>query len=67
MSQMELKFVNTSYFKQLFQTLRPGLQYSKNGIFVTSHFSTLFRNVLATSSSTMAFNHFSRGAARGGE
>ena len=38
---MELKFVNDSYFKQLFQNLRPKLQYSKNRTFVTSHFSTL--------------------------
>ena len=38
---MELKFVNNSYFKQLFQNLRPNLQYSKNRIFVTSHFGTL--------------------------
>ena len=35
---MELKFVNISYFKQLFQNIRPKLQYSKNIIFVTSHF-----------------------------
>ena len=41
-SQMELKFVNNSYFKKLFQNLRPKLQYSKNRIFVTSHFGTLF-------------------------
>ena len=40
-SQMELKFANNSYFKQLFQNLRPKLQYSKNRIFVTSHFGTL--------------------------
>ena len=40
-SQMELKFVNSSYFKQLFQNLRPKLQYSKIRIFVTSHFGTL--------------------------
>ena len=38
---MELKFVNKSYFKQLFQNIRPKLQYSKNRIFVTSHFGTL--------------------------
>ena len=38
---MELKFVNTTYFKKLFQNLRPKLQYSKNRIFVTSHFGTL--------------------------
>ena len=41
---MRLKFVNTSYFKQLFQNLRPKLQYSKNRIFVTSHFGTLFKS-----------------------
>ena len=40
---MELKFVNNSYFKQLFQNLRSKLQYSKNRIFVTSHFGTLLR------------------------
>ena len=40
-SQMELKFVTNSYFKQLFQNLRPKLQYSKYRIFVTSHFGTL--------------------------
>ena len=40
-SQMELKFVNNSYFKQLFQNLRLKLQYSKNRTFVTSHFGTL--------------------------
>ena len=40
-SQMELKFVNASYFKQLFQNLRPKLQFSKHRIFVTSHFGTL--------------------------
>ena len=40
-SQMELKFFSTSYFKQLFQNLRPKLQYSKNRTFVTSHFGTL--------------------------
>ena len=39
---MELKFVTNSYFKQLFQNLRPKLQYSKNRFFVTSHFGTLF-------------------------
>ena len=39
---MELKFVNASYFKQLFQNFGPKLQYSKNVIFMTSHFSTLF-------------------------
>ena len=44
---MELKFVNTSYFKQLFQNLRPKLQYSKNRIFVTSHFGTLCRALLS--------------------
>ena len=38
---MELKFVNSSYFWQLFQNLRPKLQNSKNRIFVTSHFGTL--------------------------
>ena len=38
---MELKFVTYSYFKQLFQNLRPKLQYSKNRIFVTSHFGAL--------------------------
>ena len=38
---MELKFVNTSYFKLLFHNLRLNLQYSKNIIFVTSHFGTL--------------------------
>ena len=40
-SQMELKFVTNSYFKLLFQNLRLKLQYSKIGIFVTSHFGTL--------------------------
>ena len=39
---MELKFDNDSYFKQLFQNLRPKLQNSKNRIFVTSDFGTLF-------------------------
>ena len=39
---MELKFVITSYFKQLFQNLRPKLQYSRYRIFVTSHFGTLY-------------------------
>ena len=45
---MELKFVNNSYFKQLFQNLRPKLQYFSNRIFVTSHFGTLllFNKVL---------------------
>ena len=38
---MELKFVNNSHFKQLFQNLRPKLHYSKNIIFVISHFGTL--------------------------
>ena len=38
---MEPKFVNKSYFKQLFQNLRPKAQHSKNRIFVTSHFGTL--------------------------
>ena len=40
-SQIELKFVADSYFKQIFQNLRPKLQYSKKKIFVTSHFGTL--------------------------
>ena len=40
---MELKLVNASYFKQLFQTLRPQFKYSKNRIFVTPHFGTLLR------------------------
>ena len=40
---MELKFVNNCYLKQLFQNLRPKLKYSKNRIFVTSHFGTLLR------------------------
>ena len=31
-SQIELKFVADSYFKQLFQNLRPKLKYSKNRI-----------------------------------
>ena len=39
---MELKFVNNSCFKQLFQNLRPKVQHSKNRIFVTSHFGTLW-------------------------
>ena len=39
---MELKFVMNRYFKQLFQYLRPKLQYSKNRIFVISHFGTPF-------------------------
>ena len=38
---MELKFVNNSYFKQFFQNLRLKLQYSKNRLFMTSHFGTL--------------------------
>ena len=45
MSQMELKFVNNSYFKKLFQNLRPKLNYSKNIIFVTSHLGTLFSKI----------------------
>ena len=40
---MELKFAINGYFKQLFQNLKPKLQYSKNRIFVTSHFGTLLR------------------------
>ena len=40
---MELKFASNSYFKQLFQNLRPKLQYSKNTIFVTSHIGTLLK------------------------
>ena len=43
---MDLKFVNNSYFEQLFQSLRPKLQYSKNIIFVTSHFGTLLLNIV---------------------
>ena len=39
---MELKFVTNSYFKQLFQNLKPKLQYSKNRSFMTSYFGTLF-------------------------
>ena len=39
---MELKFVTNSFFKQLFQNLRPKVQHSKNRFFVTSHFGTLF-------------------------
>ena len=50
---MELKFVNFSYFKQLFQNLRPKLQYSKNRIFVTSHFGTLFRIIAIHSKLTV--------------
>ena len=42
---MELQFVNNSYFKQLFQNLRPKLQYSKIRIFVTSHFFTLLCHI----------------------
>ena len=38
---MDLKFVSYSYFEQLFQNVRPKLQYSKNRIFVTSHFGIL--------------------------
>ena len=37
-----LKFVNNSCFKQLFQNLRPKVQHSKNIVFVTSHFGTLW-------------------------
>ena len=40
-SQVGLKFAADSYFKQLFQNLRPELKYSKNRVFVTSHFGTL--------------------------
>ena len=49
-SQMELKFVIISYFKQLFQNIRQKLQYSKNRIFVTSHFGTLLNIDLPTRS-----------------
>ena len=44
-SQMELKFFTNSYFKQLFQNLKPKLKYSKNRIFMTSHFGTLFEKL----------------------
>ena len=55
--QMELKFVNTSYFKQLFQKLRPKLQYSKNRIFVTSHFATLYRSSIYVLSMFIHFHN----------
>ena len=42
---MELKFFKNSYFEQLFENLRPKLQYSKTRFFVTSHFSTLFHQL----------------------
>ena len=45
-SHMELKLVNSSYSRQLFQNLRPKLQNSKNRIFVTSHFGTLLLMVV---------------------
>ena len=54
---MELKFVNTSYFKQYFQNLWPKLFFifSKNIIFVTSHFGTLLAssctNIISISTS----------------
>ena len=44
---MELKFVNNGHFKQLFENLRPKLLYSKNIIFMTSHFGTLLTFKLA--------------------
>ena len=56
---MKLQFVKNSYFKQLFHTLRPKFQNSKNKIFVTSHFSTLYLLFLFTRVS-------GRGGARGG-
>ena len=40
-SQVELKFVTNSTFKEPFRNLRPKLEYSKNRIFVPSHFGTV--------------------------
>ena len=47
---MELIFVNNSYFKQLFQNLKPKLQYSKSKIFMTSYFGTLSSSHIKTDS-----------------
>ena len=64
-SQMELKFVNTGYFKQLFQNLRPKLQFSrpklqfsKNRIFVTSHFGTLLTKHCKSAENLLELSEF---------
>ena len=57
---MELKFVNNSYFKQLFQNLRPKLQYYKNIIFVTSHFGTLLNEILEGTKEVPAWMMYGR-------
>ena len=53
--QIELKFVNNSYFKELFQNLRPKEKYSKNIILVTSHFGTLCLKGYKFKTFTLAF------------
>ena len=40
--QIKLKFVTFGWFKMLSRNPEPKLKYSKNRIFVTSHFGTLF-------------------------
>ena len=40
--QIKLKFVLYGYFKVLFQNPKPKVKYSRNRIFVTSHFGSLF-------------------------
>ena len=41
LSDRELKFINSSYFKELLQNLEQKLKYSKNSIFVALHCWTL--------------------------